>query len=273
MVVETAGAIVAAVARCPNRVHPRRDSAWLHLPGTSEVSRPPTPKALSRGTASWRAEPSSAGVAALQALRRAGDLPLSLKAHPRTTEHATITAAGGAIYQQCPPELVPTGTPELADWCGAWHADAVRSGVHLVPGRERTQTEVADAWTSLYEVVHAEWSPTAPTASLLEIFEPMIKAELDPDDTVLALVDGEIVAGCFVFLGPDPTVEAVAEALVPEHPQARAAVAACPASVLARVDGRPVEFDGHRSDPHFLPLLESLPGVQAGATPLDLLEL
>ncbi|USQ82014.1 hypothetical protein NF556_10345 [Ornithinimicrobium faecis] len=306
LVVESAGAIVAAAARCPNRVHPLRHSAWLHLSegggrsttsgevasgeetsGEVMSSEETSGEVMSSeatsgevmsgqetsGEETLGAAPSPAGVAVLRALRDAGDLPLSLKAVPGTVEHATIVAAGGVVYQHCPPELVPTGTPTLREWCAAQRAGAARSGVHLVRGAERSTTDLTRAWTQLYEVVHADWSPTAPTADLLEIFGPMIEAELESDSTVLALVDGEIVAASFVFLGSDPAVETVAEALVPGHPHARSAVGACLADVLARTDGRPVEFDGHRSDPHFFPLLASLPDVRAGDTPLDLLEL
>lgn len=272
LVAEIAGTVVAAAARRPNRVHPLRHSASLHVSGPSDHREQSTEG------------PSAAGVAVLRALRAGSELPLSLKAPPGSVEHATILAAGGVPYQRCPAALVPTGTPELRDWCEAQLAKAARSGIQLVRGDEQTTTELTRTWTRLYEVVHADWSPTAPTATLLEVFGPMIKAELDSDRSVLALVDGEIVAAGCVFLDSEPggdrvetsppvALEAVVEALVPGRPHARGAVGACLADVLSRTDGRPVEFDGHRSDPHFFPLLQSIPGVQVGEVLLDLLEL
>lgn len=236
------GEIVGAAMRSPNRVHPTRDSAWLQLPGTG-----------SRGL--------------LDALRDVGGLPLAIKARPETPEHAAALSAG-VRYQHCPPELVPTGTEPLRAWCEENQTVPARSGYGW------TSEDLTVAWTQLYEVVHAAWAPTADRSTLLAEFRPMIAEELDAGRTAMCLIGGDLVAACFVFGTPDdPEVEAVTEALVPHHPQARAAVAACMARVLSEADGRPVMFDGHLSDPHFFPLLDTLPGVAPNASsPLDLLE-
>lgn len=256
---EVRGSAAGAAMRCPNRVHPLRDSGWLHL--TPDAS----PGAL------------------LQALRELGGPALSFKAAPGSPEHIALIAAGAQPYQHCPAQLVPTGTVALREWCAAREDDAAPEGVILRAGATRTLRELAASWTSLYEVVHASWSPTADRALLMKVFTPMIEEELDVERAVLALVDGELVAACFVFTGedtrqgedtgPGEPLEVITEALAPGHPQARAAVGAGMARVLSMAGGRPVEFDGHLSDPHFFPLLQSLPGVRAGSTPLDLLEL
>lgn len=148
-----------------------------------------------------------------------------------------------------------------------------RGGATRTLEQTRTLMDLATTWTILYEVVHASWSPTVDRASLLELFTPMLAEELDAEHTVLSLVDDELVAACFVFAGEDPVLEVVAEALLPGHPRARAAVGGGMARVLSMAQGRPVEFDGHLSDPHFFPVLQGLPDVQTGSTPLDLLEL
>lgn len=235
--------IVGVAMRCPSRVHPTRDSAWLRVPRAG-----------------------SSGL--LDALRDVGGRPLSIKARPGTREHTAVVSAGGTRYQHCPAELVPTGTESLRAWCKDNQAVPAESAAAW------TVEDLTIAWTRLYEVVHASWSPTAERSTLLAEFEPMIADELDAERTVLSHIDEELVAACFVFGTPsDLEVEAITEALVPQHPDARAAVAACMARALSEADGRSLMFDGHISDPHFHPLLETLPDVRATAqTPLDLLE-
>ncbi|MPV37621.1 hypothetical protein [Georgenia subflava] len=237
------GQVVGAAMRCPNGLHPTRDNAWLALPAGGSS-------------------------ALLDALMDLGGLPLSVKARPGTWEHAAAVAAGGARYQHCPAELVITGTASLRAWC------ADNRAAPVVRASTWTPEDLNAAWTRLYEVVHSSWAPTAKRSTLLAEFAPMIAEELDTERTVLSLVGAELVAACFVFgTSDDPAVEAVTEALLPEHPHARRAVAACMASVLSAADGVPVMFDGHTSDPHFYPLLRALPDVRASAqTPLDLLE-
>ncbi|MGC0141829.1 MULTISPECIES: hypothetical protein [unclassified Pseudactinotalea] len=103
----------------------------------------------------------------------------------------------------------------------------------------------------------------------------MIAEELNTERSTLSLIEGGLVAACFVFgTSNDTELEAITEALVPKHPGARRAVAACMAKVLEEAAGVPVMFDGHLSDPHFYPLLQTLPEVQANElAPLDLLEI
>lgn len=63
-------------------------------------------------------------------------------------------------------------------------------------------------------------------------------------------VQDEIILGAaFVFSGDDPP-EVVTEALLPAHPEARAAVASCLTQALICLDGL-VQFDGHVGGPHF----------------------
>ena len=250
LVQESQGHIVGAALRTPNRVHPQRDSAWLHL------------------------TPAASPLTLLDALRVLGGVPLALKARPGSVEHQAVLDAGGQPYQHCPPELVPTGTEALRTWCTARESAGVQAGVSLISAATWPLGDMVAAWTSLYEVVHASWSPTADRATLLEVFAPMMQDELDAQRTVLALVNGDLVAACFVFTQEGASaLEAITEAVLPQHPRARDGVGAVMARVLSQAAGTPVEFDGHRSDPHFFALLQDLPEVQSGSTPLDLLEL
>lgn len=188
--------------------------------------------------------------------------PLSQKAVPGTERHARLLEAGAAVYQQCPPLEVDAATAEVGRWCRD-HA--------VLPVQSLDGCDVAQLWCEWYEVIHRGWSPSAPVSRLRELFADLA-TEIDPDRSVRCLVDGTTVAIAFVFPGDDPP-EILTEALLPDHPAARAAVASCMAAALDAAKGV-VRFDGHLSDPHFHPLWATVPGVYAGeGDPLDLLEI
>ena len=217
-----------------NPYHPTRDIAILSEPWTVEEF--------------------------IEAVTRASK-PLSQKATPGTATHDRLLAAGGHVYQQCPPLELDASTPAIAQWC----ADH-----ELLPTETGEAVDLLELFTTWYEVLHASWSPTAPHDELRDLFRD-IAGEIDPRRTAICRVRGEIVAVAFAF--PEDVPEAIlTEAILPAHPRARDAVASCMARALSEVVGI-TRFDGHVSDPHFFPLLQTLPGVYAGAhDPLDLIE-
>lgn len=226
---------MSPVAVRGNRYHPTRDVAILTEPWTVDE---------------------------LMDAARTTSRPVAHKAVPGTSEHERLMAAGGHIYQQCPPLGLDASTPAVLSWCEAHSLLPVESGMGV---------DLLELWTTWYEVIHESWSPTAPHDRLLELFGPLVQG-LDPERTSICRVDGAILAVAFFFPDDQPP-EVLTEALVPEHPHARTAVASCMARVLAQAEGE-VRFDGHVGDPHFFPLLQTLPGVYADASaPLDLIEI
>jgi hypothetical protein len=187
--------------------------------------------------------------------------PLSQKATPGTSSHERLLEAGGRIYQQCPPLELDAGTTAVQQWC----ADH-----QLLPTETGEEIDLLELFTTWYEVLHTSWSPTAPHDELRDLFRD-VADEIDQRRTAICRVRGEIVAAAFVF-SDDVPEGILTEALLPAHPLARDAVASCMARTLSDAAGI-VRFDGHVSDPHFYPLLQSVPGVYAGANdPLDLIE-
>lgn len=219
----------------PNPYHPTRDIAILREPWTVE-------ELVEATTRTPR--------------------PLSNKAVAGTSRHDRLMAAGGRVYQQCPPQELDAGDPAVSRWCE-------RHATLLVETCENV--DLPEVWTSWYEVIHAGWAPTAPHEQLRDLFGPLV-AEISAARSTICRLDGEIVAVAFVFEQDDPR-EILTEAMLPKHPQARKAVASCLARTLRDAPGI-VRFDGHVSDPHFYPLLQTLPGVYAGSNdPLDLIEI
>lgn len=219
----------------PNPYHPTRDTAVLRDPWTAEE---------------------------VVAAARRNPLPLTQKAVPGTSKHDRLMAAGATVYQQCPPLQVDASAAAVKQWC---------DGHRLLPVASLDGQDLSGLWTDWYEVIHRNWSPTAPHDVLVELFADLV-AEIDPHRSVGCTIDGQLVAVAFVFPADRPP-EILIEALDPEHPHARKAVASCMATALASFDEL-VRFDGHVSDAHFAPLWSTVPGVHAGEDdPLDLLEI
>jgi GNAT superfamily N-acetyltransferase len=192
--------------------------------------------------------------------------PLSVKAHPGTVAHQFYRSLGAARYQVCPPEQIDTSNIEVIQW-----ANENRTG-DILTGDRIALDQLNEAWTEMYGLVHAPWSPTGSRATLLAEFRPMIQEELDRSRSVFLVRNDRIAAACFVFgTDRDTEVEAICESLDPTNPLARLDVAACMAEVLASAGGTPVLFDGHITDPHFYPTLQRIPAVTGRG--LELLEL
>lgn len=219
----------------PNAYHPTQDTLVLEEPWTVDEVR----QAASRSPR-----------------------PLTTKAVPGTEEHRLLSEAGATPYQQCPPLELDASAPAVREWC---------DGHSVLPVGPLAGEDLGEVWTSFYEVVHRGWAPTAPHEVLRTLFADLVD-EIDASRSVGCRVEGVLVAVAFVFPGDSPE-EILTEALLPDHPRARDAVASCMASVLAAAGGT-IRFDGHVTDPHFGPLWATVPGVYAGEhDPLDLLQI
>ncbi|WP_143019152.1 GNAT family N-acetyltransferase [Arthrobacter sp. ov407] len=239
---EPAGIVVSAT----NRVHPTRDPAFVFV---AEPFR-------RRGI----------GSALVKSIQTRRSMPLSVKAHPGTLTHEFYKSLGAVRYQVCPPERIDTSSVEVRRWALENRREDIRSGDRL------SLEQLTEAWTELYEIVHAPWSPTGTRSGLLAEFGPMIQTELDPSRSVFVVRNDRVAAACFVFgTDGDPDVEAICESLDPANRLARADVAACMAEVLVNAGGTPVLFDGHITDPQFFPTLQRIPGVTGKE--LELLEI
>jgi GNAT superfamily N-acetyltransferase len=239
---ELAGIVVSAT----NAIHPTRDLVFVFVPE--------------------RFRRQGVGTALVNAVKTRRGVPLSVKAHPGTVAHSFYKSLGAVRYQLCPPERIDASHAEVRRWASENRSEAVCAGDRF------TLPQLTEAWTDMYAVVHATWSPTGPRETLLAEFGPMINEELDRSRSILVLRDGRITAACFVFgTDQDPEVEAICESIDPTSASAREDVAACMAKVLTDAGSAPVMFDGHTTDPHFYPILQDIP-VVAGR-PLELLEI
>lgn len=239
---DLAGIVVSAT----NAIHPERDLVFVFVPEEFRRQR--------------------IGTALVTSIKARRGVPLSVKAHPGTGAHSFYKSLGAVRYQLCPPERIDASHAEVRRWARENRGEAVSAGDRF------TLTQLTEAWTDMYAVVHATWSPAGPRETLLTEFGPMIKEELDQSRSAVLLKDERIAAACFVFgTEQDPEVEAICESMDPTSASAREDVAACMAKVLTDAGSTPVMFDGHITDPHFYPLLQSIPVVTG--RPLELLEI
>lgn len=237
---------VGIAVSATNRVHPTRD----------------TPNVFVREQ--YRRQ--GIGSALVKSIQGRRWMPLSVKAHPGTVAHEFYRSLGAVRYQMCPPEQIDTATIEVLRWANENRCGGILTGDRIA------LDQLNEAWTEMYEIVHAPWSPTGSRATLLAEFRPMIQRELDRSRSVFVVRNDRIAAACFVFgTARDPEVEAICESLDQTNRLARLDVAACMAEVLVSAGGTPVLFDGHITDPHFFPILQLIPGVSGRA--LELLEI
>ena len=161
---ELAGIVVSA----PNAIHPTRDLIFVFV----------VEKFRRQGV----------GTALVEAVKTRRRVPLSAKAHPDTGAHAFLRSLGAVRYQLCPPERVDAASSDVRRWAGE------NCRERAVTGDFVSLPELAEAWTDMYAVVHASWSPTGGRKTLLTEFAPMIEEELDRSRSVLVLRDDRIAA-------------------------------------------------------------------------------
>lgn len=212
---------------------------------------------------------------------------LSAKVRPGSVAHAFATAVGAGVYQQCPGIRVDAQDPALRQWCaavgtvgtlgradaaGAVVSDHAADAVSVTSFTRVPRRQLEAAFVEQYNWVHRGWSPVSSSQSVHEVAATTID-ELDRELSTAAWVGDRLVATAFAFRNGN-AVEVVAEAQSPADPSGThavaRAVAGCLSSAAAAGIGR-VDFDGHLSDPHLVPVLASLP--HPGTNPLLLMGL
>lgn len=236
VVAEQDGAIVGAGSLLFNDLHPDR------YPTSIEVA--PTHRRLGLGREL---------LAELLELRPDRSRPLESKVREQAFDIRAFWAEA-RTYQRCACPVIDPDDP------------AVRAWILANAGSARGLVDAAVHFAQLYRWLHQEWSPVSSDEVLHRVADELA-AEADLERSSLGLTDGEPAAAVFAFA--DPTGwDCVAETLTPDGDEQ--ALRAALARTLSRLD-RPVEFDGHDSDPHLAGLLAELPWV--ASDPLLLIEI
>lgn len=194
--------------------------------------------------------------------------PLRAKVAPGSPGHAFAIACGATVYQRCQGAQLDPSAPT------PWFTTAVTPAGAVVDSLEGIDAEeLVAAWVEQYVWVHQAWSPVTSVEALTEEAQEML-AELDRGLSSGTWVDGLLVALICAFPDGEYQPELVAETVRADILDGRPLLAAALARTLmtaARHDIRQVQLDGHATDPHLHPLLQSLPW--SGSDPLLLVEL
>lgn len=124
-----------------------------------------------------------------------------------------------------------------------------------------------------YLWTHRSWSPVGDTAALAAVATAEM-AELDAELSAGAWHGGRLAAAVFAFRTPTH-VDVVAETIDEAEPHGERRLADAIAVMLRAVHERPdchlIAVDGHATDPHLHPVLDSIPALTTN--PLHLIEI
>lgn len=224
------GRIVAASAIWLSRVHD--DRFWLEVVVDPERRRRGIGTALARHLSTLRSR----------------DLPLMARGYVDDESLRFTEALGARTIQTVPPVRASLETrTDLR-----FHA-----AVQPLAGADRSRVEAA--FTELYRWTHEDWS------TVRQGFEDALIEglwdELDVEASALAVDDsGRILALALTYLDTDPPL-IVSETVSRDEPGGEHLVEGCirrAMAILAHRGLTVVDFDGHVSDPHFLPALSRL---------------
>jgi len=225
LVATASGVPVAAGIMWTSRVH--GDRYWFEIAVAPEHRR--------RGVA-------RAVFAALSA-RRARRIPFIARGYVDEDRLAFVRALGARTIQVVPPAAVAVGA-----------RDVLRPHAAVRAATSASWDELRAANAATYEWTHADWSPVGPDFSLA--LNEDLAEELDAEASSIAVVDGRIAATCLVYRDSAPPV-VTAETVARTTPDGELLVEGCvrrSLEVLADRGTDVTEFDGHVSDPHFLPV-------------------
>ncbi|MBC7630370.1 GNAT family N-acetyltransferase [Aeromicrobium sp.] len=250
-VAERAGHLIGAVTVATNRVH---DGRLLCAVEVAEQHR-------RRGVGSELLR---------QAYRGAPDSrPLAAKVAPDSAGHHFVAAVGGLAYQRCDGVTLDPSSPNVQ----AWAAGAVAPhGARVEPLDGWAHERLVAAFVEQYLWVHEGWSPV----TSLDALDDVARSTIDEHDATMgsvAVVDGHLAALVLAFPAGDHQLEVVAETQSRSQPHGAAVLAAALARTVtaaAAAGMTALELDGHVTDPHLHPLLQSAPVVTSN--PLLLVE-
>ncbi len=226
-VAEESGDIVAAGAVWTSRIHDTR--AWLEIVVHPEHRRQGIGTALVRHLSSARAR----------------DIPFIARGYVDDAGLLFADALGATTIQIVPPARVDLAMRAV-----------LRPHARVLPLAAVPRTRVEEAHAALYRWTHESWSPV--TADFAFALNEDLWDELDVEASSVAVDDrGDILALALTYLDSDPAL-IVAETTARGVSEGERLVEGCirrAMDVLARRGLTTVDFDGHVSDPHFLPAL------------------
>ncbi len=222
---EQQGALVAAGMLWTSRAH--ADRYWAEIVVHPQSRR----QGLGRSV-----------FAHLGALRRR-DLPFMTRGYVDEERLAFAFALGARTIQVVPPASVSTARRSV-----------LRQHPSVVPASRVAFPRVMAAHAAMYEWIHRSWSPVADRFA--EVVNAGLDEDLDLEASALALdADGGVRALAAVYRDVDPPV-VCAETTRPDDADGERLVEGCLRYALDVLSARgvvDVEFDGHVTDPHFLP--------------------
>ncbi|WP_295780458.1 GNAT family N-acetyltransferase [uncultured Microbacterium sp.] len=229
-VMEHAGEVVAAGAMWTSRVHDTH--AWLEIVVHPDHRRRGIGRALARHLSSLRVR----------------DIPMMARGYVDDPGLRFADALGATTMQIVPPARV-----DLA------RRTALRSHVRVQPLSGVPRERVEAAYAALYRWTHETWSPTR--VDFADALNEDLWDEVDVDASAVAVDDrGGLLALALTYLDSEPPL-IVSETTARDVPEGERLVEGCirrAMDVLARRGLSTVDFDGHVSDPHFLPALARL---------------
>jgi hypothetical protein len=221
-----AGQLVAAGIIWTSQVHANR--YWI------EILVDPARRRTGIGTAMF---------GYLSSLRH-DDLPFKTRGYVDEERMAFADALGARTIQVVPPALIDVTRRIM-----------LRPHPAVGPGRSVPWAELLAANASIYEWIHQSWSPVSPRFA--DVLGQGLKHDLDLDATSVAVdQSGRIRAVAMAYRDTVPPI-VTAESVARDDPDGERLVEACIRATLDALAGRgitAVEFDGHVSDPHFLPV-------------------
>jgi GNAT superfamily N-acetyltransferase len=175
---------------------------------------------------------------------RARPLPFKTRGHVDDARLRFADALGARTVQ-----VVPPGSVSVA----ARTRLRARADVRTV--REATWADVLDANARTYEWTHRSWAPVGD--DFAEGVNAGLADEIDLDASSVALDPGGRILALALAYPDDPRTVITAETCAPDTDDGERLVEGCVRATLDHLAGHgvsDVEFDGHISDPHFLPV-------------------
>lgn len=221
-----AGLLVAAGMMWTSRTH--ADRYWI------EIVVDPTRRRHGIGTAM---------LGHLSKLRH-HDLPFKTRGYVDEERLAFADALGARTIQAVPPALIDVSRRVV-----------LRAHRTVRPGRSVPWAELLAANATIYGWIHESWSPVSP--GYADALSQGLEDDLDLDATSVAVdQSGRIRAVAMAYRDTVPPI-VTAESVAQHDPDGERLVEACIRDTLDTFAGRgitEVQFDGHVSDPHFLPV-------------------
>lgn len=174
---------------------------------------------------------------------RARDLEFMTRGYVDDERMAFARALGAHTIQIVPPSHVQVAA-----------GSALRTHPEVRPASSADLRELYAANAATYAWTHADWSPVG--AEFADALNEDLAAELDAEASSIAVVSGQIAATCLVYHDTEPPI-LTAETTRRDTPDGERLVEGCirrSLDVLAERGIEAVEFDGHVSDPHLLPV-------------------